>query len=630
MNDTLINVIRKALPVHELRPAKVLIPLMPASDNESLLQVAHWLAKDEPVLLLGVVPVPIGENLSAGAIKARQLRNLIQEHTDRIHLRAKPRIRVSYAPWDDIRAILARETSIELLILHWPSQFEAMHLTPAEILSHPPCDVAVVRGPIPTKLNRVLVPMRGGPHAERALSLALALSQRDEAQVTSLRLQPLDQAQRADGSFVGMAQVLAELPAVEQQKVDTDDQGRAILEASAGVDLVVMGTAAFPTQSTLSFGEIADVALAESEAAVIAVKTKRVLPEEDSRFGVNAISVLVDRWFAENTFHADEFADLEDMAGLKEERGLKISLAFPALNEEDTIGNVLSLTRRELVEKVPLIDEMIVMDSNSSDRTRSIAEDLGIPVYIHQEVLPAYGARNGKGEALWKSLYVTSGDIVIWVDTDIRNFHPRFIYGLIGPLLQRPNLMFVKGFYRRPLKAGNELQPGRGGRVTELTARPLLNLFYPELSGIIQPLAGEYGGRRSALQQVTFTSGYGVETSMLIDIFEKFKLASIAQVDLIERIHRNQPLPRLSQMSFAIIQTLFSKLERRYGQAMLQDVNRTMKTVRYEPGHFFLEVAEIAELERPPMTEIPEYRQKFELASPGGNQHLTREHSNGL
>jgi nucleotide-binding universal stress UspA family protein len=629
MNEMLNRVIGNALPVHELRPAKVLIPLMPGSDNQSLLQVAHWLAEDEPVLLLGVVPVPLGENLSAGATKARALRNLIQEHTDRIHLRAKPRIRVSNSPWDDIRATLAKEPSIELLILEWPSQLEALQLTPAEILSHPPCDVAIVRGPIPKQLNQVLVPMRGGPHAERALGLALALSRTDEAQVTSLRLRPRDRAQQADGSFAGMAQVLAELPKVKQQKVDTNDQARTILEASAGMDLVVMGTAAFPTQSTLSFGEIADVALAEAEAAIIAIKTKRVLPEDDSRFGVKAISVLVDRWFAENTFHADEFADLERLADLKAERGLKISLAFPALNEEDTIGNVLNIARRELLEKVPLIDEMILMDSDSTDSTRAIAEDLGVPVYIHQEVLPEYGARHGKGEALWKSLYVTSGDIVIWVDTDISNFHPRFIYGLIGPLLQRPNLMFVKGFYRRPLKAGKELQPGRGGRVTELTARPLLNLFYPELSGIIQPLAGEYGGRRSALEQVTFTSGYGVETSILIDIFEKFKLTSIAQVDLIERIHRNQPLARLSQMSFAIIQTLFSKLERRYGHEMLQDVNRTMKTVRYEPGHFYLEVAEIAELERPRMVEIPEYRHKFGLPRPLHNEESVTHKSNG-
>ena len=150
--------------------------------------------------------------------------------------------------------------------------------------------------------------------------------------------------------------------------------------------------------------------------------------------------------------------------------------------------------------------------------------------------------------------------------------------------------------------------------ITQLTPQPLIKLFYPELSGVVQPLAGEYGGRREALEQLAFTSGYGVETSLLIDVFERHKLQAIGQVDLEERVHRNQPLPRLSKMSFAIIQTMISKLERRYGREMLEDVNRTMKTVHYEPGHFFLEVEEIAELERPCMLDIPEYRERRGLA----------------
>jgi hypothetical protein len=228
-------------------------------------------------------------------------------------------------------------------------------------------------------------------------------------------------------------------------------------------------------------------------------------------------------------------------------------------------------------------------------------------VYIHQQTLPQYGARNGKGEALWKSLYLTHGDIVIWIDTDIINIHPRFVYGLLGPMLLSPRILFVKGFYRRPLKVGEKIQAGGGGRVTELTARPLLNLFYPELSGVVQPLSGEYGGRRSALEQLTFYSGYGVETGLLIGMFEKFGLSAIAQVDLLERIHRNQPLEPLSKMSFAIIQTVIHKLESRYGQAMLDDVNKTMKLIHYGDERFFLGIEEIAERDRPPMIEIPEY-----------------------
>ncbi|MGH2582188.1 MAG: glucosyl-3-phosphoglycerate synthase, partial [Anaerolineales bacterium] len=156
------------------------------------------------------------------------------------------------------------------------------------------------------------------------------------------------------------------------------------------------------------------------------------------------------------------------------------------------------------------------------------------------------------------------------------------------------------------------LQAGGGGRVTELTARPLLNLFYPELSGIVQPLSGEYGGRRRALEQLTFFSGYGVETGLLIDVFEKFGLAAIGQANLQERIHHNQPLEALSKMSFAIIQVIIRKLESRYGREILEDVNRTMKMIRYADERFFLEVEEITELDRPPMITLPEYRRRSE------------------
>lgn len=155
---------------------------------------------------------------------------------------------------------------------------------------------------------------------------------------------------------------------------------------------------------------------------------------------------------------------------------------------------------------------------------------------------------------------------------------------------------------------GEKLQVGGGGRVTELTARPLINLFFPELSGIVQPLSGEYGGRRSALETLPFFSGYGVEIGLLIDIYQKFGLRSIAQVDLQERIHHNQPLEALGKMSFAIIQAVSRKIEQRYGRNLLEEVNKTMKLIRYSPGRLYLEVEEIAELERPPISECPAYR----------------------
>jgi len=223
---------------------------------------------------------------------------------------------------------------------------------------------------------------------------------------------------------------------------------------------------------------------------------------------------------------------------------------------------------------------------------------------------------------LWKSLLVTHGDIVAWIDTDIVNIHPRFVYGILGPLLQNPGIKFVKGFYRRPLKVGSKIQAGGGGRVTELTARPMLNLFYPELSGVVQPLSGEYAGRRDALEELPFFSGYGVETGLLIDMLERFGLAAIGQVDLLERVHHSQPLEALSKMSFAILQAVIRKLEVRYGQTILEDVHKSMKLIRYEAGAYFLDVEEIVEHERPPMLHVPEYLEwRAKVApprSPGG------------
>jgi glycosyltransferase involved in cell wall biosynthesis len=390
---------------------------------------------------------------------------------------------------------------------------------------------------------------------------------------------------------------------------------RAIFEESQNYGVVVLGATANQSMGVSSIGPVAEKLLRESPATVIIVKTRRPMSESmlDESVGAQAISILVDKWFAENTFHADEFSNLKQLMALKEKQGSTISLALPALDEEETVGRVIRTIKKALMDKVPLIDEIVLIDSNSTDRTRQIAERLGIPVHIHQNILPELGARPGKGEALWKSLLVTKGDIVAWIDTDIVNIHPRFVYGILGPLLLNRNIQFVKGFYRRPLRVDHKMQEGGGGRVTELTARPLLNLFYPELSGVVQPLSGEYAGRRESLEKAIFYSGYGVEIGLLIDIFEQYNLRAIAQVDLLERIHHNQDLEALGKMSFAIIQTVLHKLEKRYERAIIEDVNKTMKMIRYDNGDYFLEVEEIAERERPPMINIPEYQKRNKI-----------------
>ena len=318
----------------------------------------------------------------------------------------------------------------------------------------------------------------------------------------------------------------------------------------------------------------------------------------------------MDQWFAENTFHRQEFGDLAKLVDLKKKQNLTISLGLPALNEAETIGNIARTIKHKLFDEYPLLDEIVLIDSDSSDDTVKIAADIGISVHAHKDILPQHGTFRGKGEALWKSLFVLKGDIIAWVDTDIRNFYPGFVYGLLGPLLREPEIQYVKGFYRRPIKAEGKLVSEGGGRVTELTVRPLFNLFYPELSGMIQPLAGEYAGRRTALERMPFFTGYGVETGLLIDLFNEIGLNAIAQVDLEERVHRNQSLASLSQMSFAIIQVVMQRLQEKNRIQMMDEVNRSMKLIKPQEKSYALELKPIQDRERPPMITIPEYRVK--------------------
>jgi glucosyl-3-phosphoglycerate synthase len=263
-----------------------------------------------------------------------------------------------------------------------------------------------------------------------------------------------------------------------------------------------------------------------------------------------------------------------------------------------------------MVGRVPLLDEVLVMDSASTDRTREIAEAEGARVVQHPDVLSRYGSFRGKGESLWKSLYETSGDLVVWADTDVRNWHPRMVYGTLGPLLHEPRLQYVKGYYQRPIVQAGVLREGGGGRVTELVARPLINLFFPELSGFIQPLAGEYAGRRSVLEQIPFFTGYAVEIGHLIDVAERSGLDGLGQVDLERRVHRNQELEGLSRMSFVILQAVMKRLEERRKARLFAELGSTMKLPRSGRGRLSLEVIELADMERPPMVRIPEYLER--------------------
>ena len=568
------------------------------------LKLARVIAKE--VILVGVVPIVKGEPVSAGAQNARKIRKRLLSLSDET-THFKSTVIVSDTPWIDLQEVLNFEKP-DLFIIESKDGKVSCGIEISDVLASSHCNIAIVRGASPVKLDHTLIAVRGGPHADLALQVCMRLKPTTQ-DVLHLDLTGVVN----DAPFKGIKHILRQMPEVNLRSIITDDIAKTIFNEAENYDLVVLGATASKSMGGASIGPVAEKLLRDSKATVMVVKAKRPIVESmfDESAGAQAISILVDKWFAENTFHADEFANLRQLMDLKEKQGSTISLAMPALNEEKTVGKVITTIKKALMDDIPLIDEIVLIDSNSSDLTCQIAEDLGIPVYIHQQILPEMGARVGKGEALWKSLLVTTGDIIAWIDTDIVNIHPRFVYGIIGPLLLNRTIQFVKGFYKRPLRVGNKMQAGGGGRVTELTARPLLNLFYPELSGVIQPLSGEYAGRRESLEKATFFSGYGVETGLLIDIFEEFGLRSIAQVDLLERIHHNQELEALSKMSFAIIQTVLRKLETRYERAIIEDVNKTMKLIRYAKGGYFLDVEEVAEHERPPMANIPAYMERY-------------------
>ena len=259
------------------------------------------------------------------------------------------------------------------------------------------------------------------------------------------------------------------------------------------------------------------------------------------------------------------------------------------------------------MERYPLIDEFAVIDSGSSDKTLEVASNFGADTYLASDILPEVGDKKGKGENLWKAIHQLKGDIICYVDADISNIHPRFVYGLVAPLIRRSEIQYVKAFYDRPLNYSSGLRSSGGGRVTEILIRPLFSLFYPELTNIVQPLSGEYAARREVLEVIPFPIGYGVETSHLLDLYYKFGLEAFAQTDLDRRVHRNQTTNALGKMSFGILQTFFNRLHAQGKIDQMPLMETLYRRFEVEDGSYSQITKEVVEEERPPMLEIIGY-----------------------
>lgn len=267
----------------------------------------------------------------------------------------------------------------------------------------------------------------------------------------------------------------------------------------------------------------------------------------------------VDRWRARRSYDSLSFSVERVLAAKR----ASVSLVLPARDVEDTIGGILDDIGP--LRDAGVIDELVVVDGTSRDATPAIARNKGALVYDEAELMADFGPVQGKGDAMWRSLSVVSGDAVAFVDADTENFGPHFVLGLIGPLLEDRSVELVKGSYRRPFRVGDELVPDGGGRVTELLARPWINLHVPQLAGLVQPLAGEMAARRRLLEAISFPVGYGVEIGVLLDALRLVGLDALAQVDLGTRQNQHQPLRDLSAMAYAVLVAAESRIGDRVG-----------------------------------------------------------------
>lgn len=307
----------------------------------------------------------------------------------------------------------------------------------------------------------------------------------------------------------------------------------------------------------------------------------------------------LDDWFARRTYPADEL-DEDALAAHKDGQGLTVSVVLPAHNEEETIAAGVCAAKRLLTT---LVDQIVVIDDRSTDDTARLASAAGAEVHASSRLLPAFGSSQGKGDVLWRSLSVTSGDIVVFVDADIRNPSPRFISRLLAPLLTAAGVHLVKAFYDRPVLEEGALGDG-GGRVTELLARPLLNLLWPSLAHLVQPLSGEYAARRDLLESLPFFTGYGVELGMLIDTLDVAGLDAIAQADVGERVHHNQPLDALSRMAFAIAQVAMRRAGLSEREAVPGTLDTYVQFARDDQQRVMPRTQPVPVTERPPLASL--------------------------
>lgn len=578
---------------------RILVPV-DAQTDASLLALAADLTGTGPgvLVLLAVVEMPLGRQPVTGAAQARAARHALRRlagGTAHTGLDVRVRVRAARALAAGVREV-ADEERPNLLLLATAAD-GAVPPALRELIAAPPCDLVIARvAPAGAAHRSVLVPARGGPTSELALALALNVAARRGAHLTVLRLdntaRPVLERSQEEQLFRSLL-VRSDYPRLRSTVLPAADVQSALLAEAERHDLVMVGAGGSPDVAAGELlGAVPDALLGAGRGTVLVAKPR--LPVDPSVFAPQpSPDVVVDKWVAENTFHCREFADVEELVRLKRRLGLTVSVALMPAGESDTLPAMARVIRDELAHKTGLVDEVVVFDDGLSSGLADAARAHGLALH---DV-----AAQERGKAMWASLRVLTGDLVVWLDLDLRNMHAKFIYGLLGPLLRETRIGLVTGFYRVPDTLDDAAFDDGDALITELAVRPLLNLHFPELAGLINPLARERAARRDTLAGLRVLSGPGADMAMLLDVYAHGGVWAIAQTDLDERVGRSVSVAETARRSFATVRALAGRAPAEAVASASRPAHATLKLVRNQDERYYVEVADLTEIALPPV-----------------------------
>jgi nucleotide-binding universal stress UspA family protein len=584
-----------------VNPYKVLIPLDEAT-GPALLALAIRLlgVRRGVVLALTVVEIPQGSDVASGTAAARGARRALRRVTTGIEagrIEIQTRVRAARTVAAGIREVADEDRPDLLLLTAAPDG--SLSDTAAALIAAPPCDTVIARLGPTEEMNSVLVPARGGPAAELALTLALDLASPRGARVTLLHLDVpgtgLSERQHELRLFDALLN-RSSYARLRSLTLPAADAGSALLQESARHSVTVLGASLSPQRKPdTPLGTLPHLALSQADGTVL-VAMPRHPPESGIFVPQPPVDELVDLWCVENTFHCHEFADIDELVGVKAASNTRIATVITPPADADALPAILRAVHEDLSVRAGLVDEVLVIDDGSIPELADTAIAGGAAV-VHPP-------GRGRGEAMWAGVDATTADILVFLDGDLRNPHPRFVYGLIGPLLREPRLGLVTGFHGLPNVVTDDDYADAQEQITELSIRPLLNLFFPELSGMVNPLARERAVRRDAVAGMRLPSGMGVDISMVLQMYDRGGLSSLAQCDLEERAGRREGTHETARRAFASVQALVGRLTAAK-MSMPRLPHSGMKVIHREAERYHIEVVDTAEPMLPPVRHRP-------------------------